>query len=460
VRKPGKQTQRERLIAAIVTVAGERGHEGTSVSAIIARAGVSRASFYEHFADKGDGLLAASSEIEQRLLAEVRSAIGQAAPEHAAPAAIEALVGFSRREPAMARLVMGETLAGAEPLLEHRDHAVGEIAQEIEAAYERAETPAVLPDLSPAALIGGTQRVLARGLRRGELPSSALSDGLIDWVQSYRAPRAEHRWRTLDPLPVPSRSPLPALSPLRPPRPLPTGRPRAAAPVLAENRRQRILFAAAEVLQDGGCSAGSVSAISARAGVDRRGFHALFADRSEVFTAVHELCFQHAMAVTAGAYFCAEDWPKRVWQAGRALTQHLEQNPLLSRVSLLEGHAGGPEAAQRVEDLLGAFTIFLHDGYQQSPVAGGPSAVALEALAATAFEIAYRHARERRRDLEGLSGLLGHLTHLCLAPFLGSAAANEHIEGMGSAGGSQRARGALSAQRQRDAQPGALRSGA
>src|SRR5215475_30569 len=51
--------QRERIMAAVAQAAAELGYPEMSVEAIIARAGVSRRTFYEHFKNKEEAFLAA-----------------------------------------------------------------------------------------------------------------------------------------------------------------------------------------------------------------------------------------------------------------------------------------------------------------------------------------------------------------------------------------------------------------
>ncbi len=66
VRTRRKRTQRERLIAGMVMAARRHGYAGANVSRVIARAGVSRPTFYEYFADKDDCFLATHRELAGR----------------------------------------------------------------------------------------------------------------------------------------------------------------------------------------------------------------------------------------------------------------------------------------------------------------------------------------------------------------------------------------------------------
>jgi len=417
----------------MIEIAAEEGYAAATIARVIAQAGVSRPSFYEHFAEKDDCFLAALADIQERLLTEIAQTVHSQPPERAAPAAVEALVAFADEQPAMGRLLMNETMAGGPRTLHARDQGTVEIAQIIEHAYQQVPARTAIPDLSAATLIGAVYRLLASRLRRGERALHVALDDLLRWIDSYEQPAGEHRWRTLTPVAPGARSPFLPPTPLRAPPALGPGRPRVSERAVAENHRQRILFATAEIVQKDGYIAATVAEIIKLAGVDGRVFYSLFADKQDAFMAVHELGFQHTMAVTAGAFFAGASWPQRIWEAGRAFTQYLEQNPTLTHASLIESHAGGPITVQRFEDLTSAFTIFLQEGYQYQPQSTPPPRLALEAIAAANFEIVYRQARKSTNPK--MAGLLPHLTHICLAPFLGSTRANELIDEQMNTGG-------------------------
>lgn len=70
------RNQRERLIAAMAEVCGERGYADSSVAEVAKRAGVSTASFYRQFKDRKECLLASFEELFSRLLEEIERACG------------------------------------------------------------------------------------------------------------------------------------------------------------------------------------------------------------------------------------------------------------------------------------------------------------------------------------------------------------------------------------------------
>jgi len=421
-----RSTQKERLLSGMVTAANRDGYARANVSAVIAEAGVSRPTFYDYFAEKDDCFLAAVADVEKRLLAQVRASVSEEPADRAVQASIGALVDFAIAEPAMARFLTNEPMAAGALGLDARDRGIAAIERIIQERLKDAGPAAPVADFSSRMLIGGTYRLLAPRLRRGEPRLASLLPDLLNWIDAYERPLAEHVWRSLKAGSRPQRSPFVPGSSLAPPDPLPAGRPRLPQDVIAENQRQRIMFAAARLAQDKGYNATTVGDVTKLAGVDGRVFYAMFTDKQDAFMAVHELGFQRVMEVTAAAFFSGSSWPERNWEAGRAFTQFLEENPLVANVGFIEAHAVGPGAVQRVEDSHTAFAMLLQEGYQHIPAGARPPRLVLEATITTIFEIVY--ARVRAGGGSRLSGLLPHLTFLVLAPFVGPEQANLFIE--------------------------------
>jgi AcrR family transcriptional regulator len=409
----------------MIEVTAREGYAGASIAQVIAHAGVSRPTFYEYFADKQDCLLAVLLEAQQRLLGRVRRAVRGEPPEHAMPAAIRALVTFADAQPALARLVMNEPMVCARRALGARDDWIAAVAQIVEDAHAQVPAAAAIPDFSSRLLIGGIERQLAFHLRSGA-PVSGLLEDLLDWVKRYRVPAGEHRWRSLAPLAPPAPSPFLEELQLRTRPAGAHGRGRSSGRALTDSSRRGILLAAAQLSASKGYNATTIADISALAEVDVRALRRLFADKQEVFAAVHELHFQSIVAVTTRAFFAGESWPERVWEAGRAFAQSIERNPHLAHVSFVEYYAAGPTGVQRNSELLLAFTVFLQEGYQYERSATPPSGVALAAIAATNFEALYQNVRAGTASQ--LPGLLAHAVFLELAPFLGATATNRFID--------------------------------
>jgi hypothetical protein len=141
---------------------------------------------------------------------------------------------------------------------------------------------------------------------------------------------------------------------------------------------------------------------------------------------VHEVGFQMVMDVTAKAFFGVEGWPLRSWEAGRALTQLLQENPRIARVGFVEAYAVGPGAVQRIEDTHTAFMLFFQEGVAQSAGSPPPSRIAMEATISAVFEIIYLQARSTGEPQ--IAAMLPQIAHLWLTPFLGAEESNAFIE--------------------------------
>jgi AcrR family transcriptional regulator len=422
-----KSTQRERLLVGVIDVTNRRGYSAASVTAVIAEAGVSRPTFYEYFVDRDDGFRQAIEDVQDDLLAEISASLEGCSAEDAAARAVTALIAYAAEKPARARFLMGESMAGGARALAARDHGIARIAGLIDASQADASPDGAIPDVEPRVLVGSAYRMIATRLRRGEAAISKLSGDLTGWLSSYRRPADQRRWQALSLTPLNERSPhVPEVPLQQMPGVLPPGRPRVSQEQVAENHRLRILYAAARLAEDKGYTATTVAEITKLASVDGRIFYRHFADKQEAFTALHELGFQQVMDVTAKAFFASEGWPQRSWDAGHALTQLLQANPLVAHIGFVEAYAVGPGAVQRIEDSHAAFMFFLQEGLMHTSAESAPTRVGMEAIVASVFEIIY--LRIRAGEESQIGAVLPDVAHMWLTPFLGVGAADEFIE--------------------------------
>jgi AcrR family transcriptional regulator len=419
-----KSTQRDRLIAGMIASAHRYGYAGASVSHVIAHAGVSRPTFYEYFADKDDCFLATHRLHARLLVKDIRRAVSTVAPEQAVQTAIRRFIELAAEHPDRAGFLTDTTMAGGWDALDERDRMIDEVAEVIE--HARAQTPpqTPTPDVPIQVVLGAVRWLLAPLLRRGERDLKPLVEDLTSWVESYKCPRGEHRWHTLDPGPVLPPSPHVAQISLRPPPPIPPGRSKLSKGEIARNQRERIVYATAEVAAAKGYTVTTIADITACAGVDRRVFYTHFSDKQQAFLAVHELCIQQIMAVTASAFFSAGTWPERAWEAMRACTQFQASHSVITHIALVESYAVGASAIQRIDDSRTAFTIFFQEGNQY--ISHPAPRTAMEASLGAIFEIFYRQARQGQSDQMSLLTCNG--AYIMLAPFIGPAATNDFID--------------------------------
>ena len=116
------RNQRERIVTALVDCVAERGYNATTVTHITKAAGVSRRTFYEHFADKEACFLAAYEIVADHILTSMRTAADSFAEwPQKVRAALATMLRFLAAEPELARLMMIEPIAaGGEVAARHR----------------------------------------------------------------------------------------------------------------------------------------------------------------------------------------------------------------------------------------------------------------------------------------------------------------------------------------------------
>src|SRR6516164_1797887 len=76
-----REVQRVRMLAAMVQAVAEKGYARVAVTDVVERAGVSRKTFYEQFANKDDCFLAAYDATVDDLLATIDETLETYAPD-------------------------------------------------------------------------------------------------------------------------------------------------------------------------------------------------------------------------------------------------------------------------------------------------------------------------------------------------------------------------------------------
>lgn len=168
------ESQRERMLVAIADAVAEKGYANTAVADVIDRAGVSRRSFYEHFANKEDCFLAAYDAGVSGMLDEIAAAEESGGGDviARARAATEAYLELLADNPAFARTFLIEVLGAGPAALERRENVHRRFAAQFAESLERAravepELPAVAPHVLRA-MVGAihelvTAQLLAAG---------------------------------------------------------------------------------------------------------------------------------------------------------------------------------------------------------------------------------------------------------------------------------------------------------
>lgn len=166
-------SQRERLLQAVAEVAAERGYAEMTITGIVARAGVSRRTFYEQFAEKETALLAAYDAAVEQLANVLLDALAESPQWRTGlRAAVGALLGFLAVEPAFTRLMFVEMAAAGQRARAHHRRTVQTFVRGLDALRpDGATTP---PASTARVLVGGIEQTIADAVLEGriaELPA-------------------------------------------------------------------------------------------------------------------------------------------------------------------------------------------------------------------------------------------------------------------------------------------------
>ena len=178
--------QRERLIAAMLKAASELGYRQATVQDVIDRAGVSRPTFYEHFANKEDCFLAAFDTTAMRLRdrIDVAAEKGGSNWRDRLRASLEELLRFVSNEPDAARALIVEARAASAEALLRRDGLLDYFAVCVDTLV-RDHLPEATnrSEITAAGVVGGIEALLYARLNKGELDHvDALLPSLMYFV--------------------------------------------------------------------------------------------------------------------------------------------------------------------------------------------------------------------------------------------------------------------------------------
>ena len=144
----------ERLLRALAAVVAEKGYPDTTVAEIVERASTSQRTFYEHFKNKEDAIVAALDSGSAHMLAAALPAFRRA-PDwpHAVHDTQEAMFCFGAEEPEYARLGGVEMYAAGKRALDQREMVTEGMEGLLAPGYElKPDTPPIAAEAIGGAL--------------------------------------------------------------------------------------------------------------------------------------------------------------------------------------------------------------------------------------------------------------------------------------------------------------------
>lgn len=167
------EAQRERLLSAAAAVFARQGYAKATAEAISREAGMSKATFYEHFTNKEDAILAlfdsSAEQLAQRMADATRQVPEQ--PEAQIRAGGRVFLQALAEDPARAQTLLVEIIGAGPRALERRDVMLERFASLVDAenaaAARRHGTPRFRSPHDAFAIVGATVELCSRQLRLG-----------------------------------------------------------------------------------------------------------------------------------------------------------------------------------------------------------------------------------------------------------------------------------------------------
>jgi AcrR family transcriptional regulator len=167
-------SQAEQILRALAAAAGERGYPAVTIADIAARASISQATFYSHFAGKQAALVAAIDSAGSQMLAVAMPAARRTEGwPHTIRAAFGGALAFCASEPQLARLAVVEINAAGPAAFEQRDRRLEAFLSLMEPGF--AAAPDVKPEMAEV-ILGAVWRLVYRKIVEGspeDLPQVA-----------------------------------------------------------------------------------------------------------------------------------------------------------------------------------------------------------------------------------------------------------------------------------------------
>lgn len=290
--------QRTRLLRAAAEVAAERGYERMTVAAIIARAGVSRKTFYELFYDRDDCFLAVFEDaFQQMTLVFARPYEGDGEWRERLRNALAAVLALLERQRNTGTLALSYLRCAGPRRAEPREQALETLRSIVEDGRSHAKRGHKLSPVTPEAIVGGALAVIHARLQSGDLRLMNLVNPLMSTiVLPYLGPAAAAKELSRKPPKRANKAPPPPRDPMRELGIRPTYRTARTLAVIAEAPgRSNVEVAALVGISDQGQISRLLSRLarlglvaSTRADDEPRGEHAwhLTADGADVEAAI------------------------------------------------------------------------------------------------------------------------------------------------------------------------------
>jgi len=431
------ESERGRILGALIEIAAERGYAETTVEMILQRAALGRSSFDHHFRSKYDCFLSAWQEINETCMREMLEAYNSCEdwPDKLRAVACE-IVESLRGDLSRATFSV-EVLAAGDAARARRDMTMRVVASLIDAGRNEMDDPESVPHTTAEALAGSAYgQVYARVVdgRADELPElipQLMSVAVMPYLGIEAAmselsrgfePPARYRRSVAKRSSSPKSRDSAGSAEDYPPElsRLPPGRHGLPREFVVHNQHQRLVAGLAEAIAENGYAGTTIAHITRHAAVSRRTFYEHFSSKDECFVDAYDTVMTELRDRVSEGFEEADDWAHAVKAGIGAMLASLAAEPHLARLCMVEALVAGPVVVERYDAAIQSFVPYFKGGREGRPpeVLARLSPTTEEALVGGMVSLISR--RIIAGKTEDLEELLPDLVEFTLTPYLGS----------------------------------------
>jgi AcrR family transcriptional regulator/DNA-binding MarR family transcriptional regulator len=212
--------------------------------------------------------------------------------------------------------------------------------------------------------------------------------------------------------------------------PLPSGSNGLSRAQVRAIQRARLIAAAVDTVEELGYARMTVARVISRAGISRKTFYDIFADREDCFLAAFEHALAEASRVAIEVSESECGWREETRVALARLLVFVEQEPSLARLLIVESLLSGARVLRRRGQVLDELATLIDRGRPVNSLGTYPPC--LTAAGVVGGVLALLHARLLTERPQPFTDLFGPLMSMIVLPYLGAKAAREEVDRPGS----------------------------
>jgi AcrR family transcriptional regulator len=162
----------------------------------------------------------------------------------------------------------------------------------------------------------------------------------------------------------------------------------------------------------------------ARAGVSRRTFYEIFADREACLLAALDDAIERIAAAVLPAYRHERGWDERIRAGLTAMLELFDAEPGTAALCVVDALGAGPNALERRAEVIDVLVGAVDRGRREAQSASAPNRVTAQGVVGAVLGVLYTRLRGGvGSEIKPLLPLRGQLMSMIVLPYLGSEAA-------------------------------------